>query len=325
MLYKERAQIAETERECNERFAEAGRQINERIAAAERKESHALQSEGQTTNPNPHDANFAYVICCHCQYRSYYMCGCPCYMLSLFCCIVLGARSSEDYVHCSDPQHLAAGADYIGSRRLSKDILVCTHCQKCAFCRPRYDKCWAEGHLPPLHWKIVMDNMLKETHIMEVLTTKVLKKDLAKKTKMREAYRQHFCEAVPNSNPMEITSPKAKRQCTMNLAHDVYVEKTSTDLYSDKDRARLLDFNKLSLLTPQQQFKDPLSIADAKYHKNILVSQKCLCTETSTLVLSGCFGDSFARKRRGTVQIHRGLGNSICEPKNPKDIPSMSF
>ena len=78
MLYKERAQIAETERECNERFAEAGRQINERIAAAERKESHVLQSEGQTTNPNPHDANFAYVICCHCQYRSYYMCGCPC-------------------------------------------------------------------------------------------------------------------------------------------------------------------------------------------------------------------------------------------------------
>ena len=137
--------------------------------------------------------------------------GCQCDMLSLFCCIVLGAISSEDYVHCSDPQHSIAGAEYVGTRRLPKDILVCTHCHQCAFCRPRYDKCWAEGHLPPLHWKIVMDNMLKETHIMEVLTTKVLKKDLSKNTKMREAYRQHFCEVLPSLLQSRSSSSWAQR------------------------------------------------------------------------------------------------------------------
>jgi hypothetical protein len=106
---------------------------------------------------------------------------------------------------------------------------------------------------------------------------------------MREAYRQHFCEVLPNSNPMEIKPPTAKRQCTQNLAPDVYIEKTSTDYYSEKDRVRLLDFNKLSSLTPQQQFKDPLSIADAKYHKNVYVRKQVrwYCQEVLEIVSPG--------------------------------------
>ncbi len=246
MLYKERAQIAEAGREFNDRIADAERQINERIAKAEGKESHVLQPEGQTTNPNPNESHFAcaiYIAVIINVSRSRTTCvrGCQCfYMLSLFCCIALEATSYEDVIHCSDPQHSIAGAEYIGTRRLPKDILVCTHCHQCAFCRPRYDKCWAGGHLPPKYWNTVVDNMIKETQVMEVLISKVLKKDLSKKTKMREAYRQHFCEVLPNSNPMEIKPPTAKRQCAQNLAPDVYIEKTSTDSYSEKDRARLL-------------------------------------------------------------------------------------
>jgi hypothetical protein len=57
-----------------------------------------------------------------------------------------------------------------------------------------------------------MDNIIKEPQVMDVLIFEVLKKDLSKKTKMREAYRQHFCEVLPDSNPMAIISPKAKRQ-----------------------------------------------------------------------------------------------------------------
>jgi hypothetical protein len=42
--------------------------------------------------------------------------SCPCFV----CCIGLGAKSYEDGVHCSDPEHLIAGAKYIGTRKLSK-------------------------------------------------------------------------------------------------------------------------------------------------------------------------------------------------------------
>ncbi len=42
-----------------------------------------------------------------------------------------------------------------------------------------------------------MDNIIKEPQVTDVLIFKVLKKDLCKKTKMREAYRQHFLRGPP--------------------------------------------------------------------------------------------------------------------------------
>ena len=102
-----------------------------------------------------------------------------------------------------------------------------------------------------------MDDLINDPKVMEVLILKVPKVSLNKKRKMREAFRQNFCVGVPKSMAMDIIPPKAKhqRQCTKDLARDAYIEKTSTDSFSDEDRTRLLTFNKLSSLPAKQNYE----------------------------------------------------------------------
>jgi hypothetical protein len=197
-------------------------------------------------------------------------------ILSSFCCTALEATPLLNGVYCSDPTHLEAGAEHIRNKYGGK--IKCIHCHRCAFCRPVYDMCWSGEHLPPKHWDKVMDELINDTKVMEVLILKVPKASLNKKRKikMREAFRQNFCVGVPKSMAVDIIPPKAKRQrqCTKDLARDAYIEKTSTDSFSEEDRTRLLIFNKLSSLPTQQKLQDPLSMSDARFPKNVYVRKQ---------------------------------------------------
>ena len=121
-----------------------------------------------------------------------------------------------------------------------------------------------------------MDELVNDTKVMEVLILKVPKTSLNKKRKMREAFRQNFCVAVPKFMAVDMIPPTAKRQrqCTKDLARDAYIEKTTTDSFSEEDRTRLLIFNKLSSLPAKQKFQDPLSMSDARFPKNVYVRKQ---------------------------------------------------
>jgi hypothetical protein len=138
-----------------------------------------------------------------------------------------------------------------------------------------------------------MDELINDTKVMEVLILKVPKASLNKKRKikMREAFRQNFCVGVPKSMAVDIIPPKAKRQrqCTKDLARDAYIEKTSTDSFSEEDRTRLLIFNKLSSLPAKQKLQDPLSMSDARFPKNVYVRKQLrwYCEDVLEIVSPG--------------------------------------
>ena len=126
-----------------------------------------------------------------------------------------------------------------------------------------------------------MDELINDTKVMEVLILKVPKTSLNKKRKMREAFRQNFCVAVPKFMAVDIIPPTAKRQrqCTKDLARDAYIEKTSTDSFSDEDRNQALEIQQTVVAAGKAEISRSI-----KYER-CSVSQKCLCEETGTLVL----------------------------------------
>ena len=211
------------------------------------------------------------------------------------CCIALEVKQYEDDVLCADPTHLEAGKEHLRNKR-AREKLICKHCHRCAFCRPVYDMCWSGEkpgeHLPPKHWEQVMDEIIKETTVMEVIVSKVPKGSLNKKRIMREAYRRNFCVSVPTSIAMDIIPPTAKRQrhwTKKDLSRDAYMEKTSTDSFSGEDRTRLLlIYNKLSFLPAQQKCKDPLSMSDVRYPKNVYVRKQVrwYCQDVLEIIVS---------------------------------------
>ena len=126
-----------------------------------------------------------------------------------------------------------------------------------------------------------MDELVNDTKVMEVLILKVPKTSLNKKRKMREAFRQNFCVAVPKFMAVDMIPPTAKRQrqCTKDLARDAYIEKTSTDSFSDEDRNQALEIQQTVVAAGKAEISRSI-----KYER-CSVSQKCLCEETGTLVL----------------------------------------
>jgi hypothetical protein len=65
-----------------------------------------------------------------------------------------------------------------------------------------------------------------------------------KRNKLRSGYLKHYCDAVPQAEPVPIEDPIPKRQCT-DLPPGFYTEKTATDFFSTEEKARLKEFNKL--------------------------------------------------------------------------------
>jgi hypothetical protein len=134
-----------------------------------------------------------------------------------------------------------------------------------------------------------MDKMIATSEVMSVLISKGFKSILNKKGKIRQAYRNNFCEAAPTSIVMDTESPKAKRQCKKDLPGDVYNEKSTTDSYTQNDRTRLQELNKLTMIPACQKLKDPITMDEAQHKNNVYLRKQAhwYCEQALNLVSPG--------------------------------------
>ena len=93
---------------------------------------------------------------------------------------------------CSDPIHLEAGKIHTIKQKKKMDTLICQHCHRCAFCAPLYDSCWHNSHLPNVHWKAMLDRMIKMPGVEDYL--KNAGHDVKQVKMARGAYLKHFCK-----------------------------------------------------------------------------------------------------------------------------------
>jgi hypothetical protein len=136
--------------------------------------------------------------------------------------------------------HLQEQAEWITAKRAAAR-LTCTHCQQCAFCDPRFDKCWTGGHLPKQKWVAKLDELIQGKDVLLKLKEEGYDVTKHQKKRLRLGYLKHYCNAAPQGEPVPIADPIyiSKRQCT-DLPPGFYTEKTATDFFSTEEKARLM-------------------------------------------------------------------------------------
>ena len=155
------------------------------------------------------------------------------------------------------------------------DTLICQHCNRCAFCAPLYDSCWYNSHLPNVHWKEMLDRMIKMPGVEGYL--KNAGHDVKQVKMARAAYLKHFCKRTPPNGLLPDETPKAKRQCTL-LPEGVYSESTSVDTSTHL----LSKVNELSSVPLHIKLNDVITMEDVQHKDNVNIRQRIqgYCSQT---------------------------------------------
>jgi hypothetical protein len=79
--------------------------------------------------------------------------------------IIARIAEAEPNVNQECQLHLQERAEWITAKRASTR-LTCAHCQLCAFCEPRFDKCWTGAHLPKQKWDAKLDELIDHKDVL---------------------------------------------------------------------------------------------------------------------------------------------------------------